>query len=96
MYQRLFRSPQALAETHLLQYAKDLKLDYQRFVACLNGEMNSKIEKDQELAKAFGVSVTPTFLIGTVERDAAIKVRRVMRGALPYSTFKMALDELLD
>jgi predicted DsbA family dithiol-disulfide isomerase len=95
MHQRLFRHPQVLEQSNLVQYAKELGLDHQRFAACLNGEMTSKLERDKKLAATLGVNVTPTFLISTIEEDSSLKVRRILRGALPYSAFKAVLDELL-
>jgi protein-disulfide isomerase len=94
MHRRLFASPQALAESNLLQYGSELGLDTTHFAACLKGKMSSKIDKDQEIARRFGVIATPTFLIGTIEGNA-IRLRRILKGALPYSTFKTALEELL-
>lgn len=95
MYQRLFQHPQVLEQSHLAQYAKELGVDQRRFAACLNGEMTSKLDRDKKLATTLGVSVTPTFLIGTIEGESVLKVRRILRGAMPYSAFKSVLDELL-
>ena len=61
------------------------------------GKYAADIRKDIADGQSVGVTGTPTFLVGlTQPNDPKIKVARVLRGAQGYSSFKVALDSLLE
>ncbi len=42
------------------------------------------------------MTATPSFFLGVTQRsDPKVKVRRVLKGAQPYTSFKEAIDAIL-
>ncbi|MDE3156439.1 MAG: DsbA family protein [Acidobacteriota bacterium] len=75
-------------------FAKDLKLNLERFDACvLAGKYAEQITKDQEEGAEAGVSGTPTFIIGRTTATGLDGVRLV--GAMPYPFFEAAIQKAL-
>lgn len=70
----------------LKQYAKDLKLDTNKFNSCLdNGETKDAVKKDFEEGQRSGVNGTPTIFVGGVK----------LVGAQPFTNFEKAIEEAL-
>lgn len=69
-----------------VQYAKDLKLDTDRFKKEVTAKKyESKIQADIKDGFALGVNATPTFFINNVKQD----------GGIDYTTYKDKFDSLL-
>lgn len=65
MHDVLFDHQGELGIDHLIEYAKDLDLDVDRFVSELEeGSHSAKVRDDVASAEASGVTTTPTFFIG--------------------------------
>jgi predicted DsbA family dithiol-disulfide isomerase len=79
---------------NLLTYATDLKLDVDKFRACVESD-RYRGEIDRQLAEgqAIGVSATPSFVLGRSGTDKVDGIRLV--GAMPYSVFDGKIKELL-
>ena len=45
-------------------------------------------------ATALGITGTPTFLIGTVDRANVVQVRERLEGTQPMSVFRLVLDPI--
>lgn len=76
-------SKNALSD-HFLGYAKQLKLDVDKFEKDVKDKkFSSKIDKDQADGNALGVNSTPTFFING----------QLQAGGLPYDQFKLKIDE---
>lgn len=75
--------------------ASDIGLDADKFKKCLDGG-NYKADVDKDLADAqkVGASGTPTWFVGKTVGDDTVEGIPIV-GALPYSTFKDAIDKLL-
>jgi protein-disulfide isomerase len=95
MHDVLFANQQALMPPDLARHAQGLKLDLARFNACLEGQTAARIRQDMTLAVEAGVRATPTFIVGTTLPGGRVKVVRRLSGALPFATFKGAIDSLL-
>ncbi|HET9385820.1 MAG TPA: thioredoxin domain-containing protein [Gemmatimonadales bacterium] len=95
MHGRLFGESRPLERKVLLTNAVDLGLPGSSFEECLQGQTDSAITHDRSEAQRLGVVSTPTFLIGAVQSDGRIRLRRRIVGAQPYRVFKDALDEAL-
>jgi protein-disulfide isomerase len=97
MHQRLFANQRALSPTDLRAHAEALGLDPGVFDACLQGGAQvARIRGDFAAGTQAGVRGTPTFFIGVQEPGSpTVKVLRVVRGAVPFATFKAAIDEAL-
>lgn len=96
MHDRIFENPaDLLAETLTLRLGKP-GFNAARFEACVNGGWaRARIRRDAAEAARLGVTATPTFLVGTVEKGKAVKVTGQISGAAPHSTFARLLDELI-
>ena len=83
-----------LKPENLLTYATDLKLDMDKFGACVESD-KYRAEVDRQLAggQAIGVSATPSFVLGRSDADKVDGIRLV--GAMPYSVFDGKIKELL-
>ena len=95
MHDVLFANQQALMPPDLARHAQGLKLDAATFNACLAGQTAARIRQDMTLAVEAGVRATPTFIVGTTLPDGRVKVVRRLSGALPFATFKGAIDSLM-
>src|SRR5262245_31619718 len=97
MHERLFSNQRALAPDDLRAHAQALGLDLARFDACLQGgDQAARVRRDLSDGMAAGVRGTPTFFVGVQEPGSTkVRVLRVFRGAVPFTTFKTALDEAL-
>jgi len=83
-----------LKPDHILDYAKNLKLDVGKFRSCMeSGRLLDAVESDMQEGRAAGVSGTPTFVIGRVANGRLEGVRVV--GAMPYMVFAARLDAML-
>lgn len=79
----LYKNQQALTETDLLKYAKDLKLDETKFTSCMKTEKYAgKIDADFAQGQKEGVQGTPAFFING----------QLLSGAQPFANFKAMID----
>jgi protein-disulfide isomerase len=86
-HDRLFANQEALQPAALKGYASELKLDTQRFNACLDGSKYAERVRDGvAMGTQLGVNSTPTLYING----------RVIAGAYPYETLAAIIDEELD
>jgi protein-disulfide isomerase len=82
----LFANSAKQTEDALLEDARALKLDDQKFDTCLNsGRYKTQVDKDVELGSRVGVVSTPAFFING----------KFVSGAQPASTFEKIIDEQL-
>ena len=76
----------------LKRWASEIGLDSSRFDSCLDsGNYSSEVQDDFSDGSSAGVRGTPSFILA--KRDGSVAVP--LSGALPYSTFKSNLDQLL-
>ena len=96
MHDRLFANQKSLEPAMLTVHAEAIGVDSKKFQACLDsGKYAAEIRKDIAEANKYGITGTPTTVIGTTQPDGKVKVARVIRGAQGFNAFKAALDELL-
>jgi protein-disulfide isomerase len=97
MHDTLFKNQSALQADNLVQYAKDSGADGAQFKTCLDsGKETAKVKADQAAGQKAGVSGTPGFFVGTTQTDPkTIKATKFINGAMPYASFKDAIDTLL-
>jgi protein-disulfide isomerase len=83
-----------LQMSKLLTYAADLKLDVDKFSACVTSDKyKADIARDVAEGRAAGVTGTPTFILGRMT-DGSIDGVRIV-GALPYATFDATLQPFI-
>lgn len=98
MHDMLFSNQEHLEVADLLSYAPLVGLDKDLFQQCLSSGVHTQ---DMKQAIAYGVSLgvsaTPTFFIGRIDKDGArVRATTELAGAYPYSIFKQKFDELLN
>jgi len=96
MHDRLFENQKALEPAMLSAHAQAIGVDAKKFQACLDGgKYAAEVRKDVAEANKYGITGTPTSVIGLTQPDGStIKVLRVIRGAQPLANFKDALDTI--
>jgi len=97
MHDRLFANQTALEPAMLTTHAQAIGVDAKKFQACLDsGKYAADIRKGIAEANKYGISGTPTSVIGLTQSGdpKTIKVLKVIRGAQSYAAFKDALDSL--
>lgn len=96
MHDRLFEQPPKLADDDLRSAAGQIGLDLNQYDACRSAGASLKdVEADRSEAAALKITGTPTFILGTIERDGRVRAREVVSGAKPITTFRTLLDRLL-
>lgn len=97
MHDRLFQNNKALSPADLAGHGDALGLDEAKFKQCLDsGQYADAIRQDVTQANGWGITGTPTFLIGVSDPDSSIvKVKAKVVGARPFADFKTALDSLV-
>jgi len=91
----LFESKENLDMPNIMAYAEELELDKTKFEACVNDKSKeSEISEDMEAGRKYGVRGTPSFFIGKTE-DGKEFTGTFVRGAQPYSVFKVHIEEQL-
>jgi protein-disulfide isomerase len=95
MYDRLFAKQTELAPADLIGHAKAMHLDETPFKWCLeSGEMVDKARADRAEGRRLGVTVTPSFFLGTMRDDGGIDVVKRINGSTMPETFKSEVEEL--
>ncbi len=93
MRDRLITNADKLSAADLNRYAQGLKLDSLQFRNCMDsGKYSKTVEKDVATAEGFGVTGTPSFLLGKSTRDGVSGV--IMVGAVPLNAFEAKFKEL--
>lgn len=96
LHAKLFDAP-ARSNEQLTALAQTVGLDVNAFRTCLeSGKHAQAVKESVSRVQQLGVSGTPMFLIGaTPSGSEALKVKKTIEGAHPYSAFKTAIDAVL-
>ena len=96
MHDRLFANQRELSRPDLTKHATALGLNAATFDQCLDsGKTAARIRKDIADAEKVQANGTPTFFIGLTDGSGNQFKGTRMVGALPYASFKEAIDKLL-
>ncbi len=88
----LFANQEALDETNLKNYASQLGLDTSKFNDCLDkNEKETEVKKESKQAVDAGGRGTPYFIIINNQN----KKTQAISGAVPFSEFESAINELM-
>lgn len=91
----LFAAQDRLGREPYAEVAQSLGLDVARLDACRrDGRSSEAVRADLELARSYGITSTPTFVIGRVV-DGEFQ-GEVISGAQPYEVFAGKIEALLD
>ena len=96
MHDRLFANQRELARPDLSKHAQAIGLNVGTFDQCLDtGKSVARVRKDVAEAEKLQANGTPTFFLGLTDATGSqMKGTRIV-GAVPYQTFKEAIDRLL-
>ena len=97
MHVRLFANQRALAPSDLPLHAQAIGVEMLPFAQCLDsGKYAPRVRKDLAEGQQAGVTGTPGFFFGVTDpNEPKVKVLKVIKGALPYLSFKEAIESLL-
>jgi protein-disulfide isomerase len=94
MHELLFTKQNALKPTDLVGYAKEAGLDVQAFSTCLAGTRKTAVDEDISLAKRMDVDSTPTFLVGIMNADGTVRIKKKILGAQPVAVFRDVFNQV--
>lgn len=97
MHDALFDNQKALGADKLPEYAKAIGIDLAKFDACLaSNTYKQRVDANLADAAKVGIKGTPSFVIGFTGADGKeVKGEKLIRGAVPYTVFQSAIDDLL-
>ena len=94
MHDALF-GDQRLDETSLLDKARTTGLDMPRFAQCVRADGGVKVRQDLAGARALGLAVTPSFLIGR-DTGSGVRVEQILTGVRSVEAFSAAIEPMLN
>jgi len=95
-HDRLFSNQKALMPSDLNDHARAVGIAADAFDACLSsGRMVPKIEADLAEARTLGLTGTPVFMLGEIEKDGSVQVIRKIVGSHPFALYEKVLNEML-
>ncbi len=81
---------------NVINLAGQIGFNADQIASCISdGKYKDEITKDIADASSAGASATPSFLVGTSTSNGTITGHKII-GAHPYSTFKAAIDALIN
>jgi len=86
---------QRLDEASLVEKARTNGVDLEQFSACVRGNGGVRVRQDLAAARALGLSMTPTFLLGR-DVGGAVKVEQILTGARDVDVFAGAIESFLN
>jgi protein-disulfide isomerase len=93
MRDRLISHADKLSASDVNGYAQALKLDALQFRTCMDsGKYSKTVQKDVATAEGFGVTGTPSFLLGKSTHDGVSGV--ILVGAMPLDAFEAKFKEI--
>ena len=96
MHENLFENQKALDIASVRQRATVLGLSEAEFSKCLDSDEAARVvRRDQEEGRRLGVRATPAFFLGLRRPDGTIDLKRKLNGALEFSEFEKAINELM-
>ena len=98
MYAVLFAYQDEQSLDDLVEHAKDLDLDLDAFLECLDDEKHAEVVgRGVAQGERLGVSATPTFLLGRTDPASdELSASQALVGAKPVAGFEAVIDELLE
>jgi len=94
LHDRLFLNQERIGLSELPSHAEAVGLAPADFAACIGGSKATHVSADAESAKLLGIRVTPTFMLGTMQPDGLVRIKRAFAGAVPLANFEKAIIEL--
>ena len=99
MHDVLFANQRQLQIENLLAFGKNLGLEEATYKDCLeSGKYEEWVKADFAEGSKLGIRGTPTFLLGVTDPEDPTRftATKILRGALPFASFKEAIDGMLN
>ncbi len=91
----MIRNADKLGGDAIVGHAKDVGLDLKKFEACLGSDFyKPAIDKDIAEGNVAGVTGTPSFVVGRLDKGRLVGLRLV--GAMPYAQIEAKIREVQD
>jgi len=88
--------PVASGDGTIASLVSEIDVDVDKFTECIeDNDFTSEIAKDTSDGQAAGITGTPGFVVGTLDKDGNVK-GSIISGAQPFAVFKDAIDKALD
>lgn len=92
-----FSSDDAQQIKQMEEYAKQVGVDTKKWRECYDSnKFGEEIKKDLADGSAAGVTGTPGFIIGKLDKDGNVTGGTLLAGAYPFADFKTILDKLYE
>jgi protein-disulfide isomerase len=91
MHDHLFDGVPSPSRTQLSSYAGEVGLELDQFEKCMSGEAEAHVQADVAMAREIGITGAPAFLVGLLQSDGRVGVKRIMRGNHSIAVF----DEII-
>lgn len=95
MHNLLFSSPEELNANNFRDHARLLGLNLQSFNACLLGQATAQVSADAALAKALGITATPTILLGSLQTGNVLRVTNRLPAGASIAEIRLLIEALL-
>lgn len=96
-HDRLFAQQKSMTRDDLSRHANSVTLKVEAFESCLNeGEMAGRVAVDVAEVKRLGLTGTPVFMIGEMQKDGSARVTHKIVGSHPFAVYESVLNALLD
>lgn len=97
MHDRLFVNQARLDEASISGYARSLGLEDGSFRECASsGPAAEQVARDERIAREFGLSGTPAFLLGEALPDGTVRASKWLTGSRPAADFEDELEKLVN
>jgi protein-disulfide isomerase len=93
--ERLYSESQTPTHDVVGRLAAATALDAGRYAACLERDGAAGVIDDVMLGRRLGITVTPTFLIGTVTPEGDVEVRRQIVGSASFEVLEREITALV-
>jgi protein-disulfide isomerase len=91
----MIKNADQLGGERIVGFAKDLGLDMKKFEGCLGSDFyKPAIDKDIAEGNNAGVTGTPSFVVGRLDKGRLVGLRLV--GAMPYAQIEAKIREVMD
>ena len=95
MREELFKHQEDLSTEALGRYAEAIGLDRKGFQSCMQDPSTARsVRNEMDQGRRAGITATPSFIIGRVERDGNVRGLRMVAGAVPYTTIRAAVESI--
>jgi protein-disulfide isomerase len=95
MHNSLFSALVLADNEELRRKGEHVGLDMKQFDLCINESVSPEVQKDLDSARALGLTATPTFFVGRIDRDKRVRVVSRLSGAVRTEKFDQAIEKAL-